>query len=185
MVQPEEKKQEQSDIHYNQALRQALGKLSSHSQDTLKKKYGLSEQFKMEAPSEESALSMCEKAMDSLSTQYVSYLDAFLNTEDPQASLTALNDAEGVWKEESSIISAFDQEGGEKEFLLRMRGQFYQVMENKLEEASRRCHKRATDENIALCIGILAMMDQVLHEFGHGLSDPERKRVRDLAAKFK
>ena len=138
----------------------------------------------MEAPSEDAALGMCEQAMDTLASEYVNSLEAFMTAGNAMDSLSALDEAEGIWQAETAIINAFDKEGEEVAFVKRMRGDFFRVLENKLEDAARDCHKDANDANVALCIGILAMMDQVLDEFGHPLNSPDRQRVRELAEQF-
>ena len=162
-------------------LRQSLEKLERNSSQYLTKKYGISENFVQEVKSKEQALQLCEKAMEALATEYVDHLSTFKESTDPKVALAALEQAEVVWRAEASLIANLDAAGREHQFLGTMRGQAFQVVQDKLEDAARSCAKQPTPENAALCLGVIGVVDTMLAELGLPPNSAERKKFREIA----
>lgn len=165
-------------------LQKNLDKLQRQSEKHVGDKYGISSTFAKEAQTEAQALAFCEKAMETLATEYIELLARFKESSDPLPSLNALEQAEVIWRGETTVINQFDGDGQEKQFLQTMRQQAYVVMQDKLEEAARECRRNTTDENAALCLALLAVMDGMLEEFGRPPSSPDRQRFREIAKNF-
>ena len=130
-------------------------------------------------------MQLCEKAMETLATEYVDKLVAFKEAASPIDALDALESSEVIWMAEASIVNHFDQEGGEKQFLGQIRQGTLRVLENRLEEAARMCSRTPSAENTALCLGVMGVMDSIWESFGEPVDSPTRSRFRDIAKSFK
>ncbi len=166
------------------SLENSLKTLAEKSRQHLARKYGLSDDFRKAVQNDEEAIELCEKAMDSLSTEYIENFSLFRESSEPKMALQYLEQAETIWRAESAIINALDSEGQERAFLKNVRQQSLMILETKLEEISKACTLKPNDQNIALCIGVLALIDHILAEFNHPPSSPQRKKIRNIALNF-
>lgn len=167
-----------------QTLEASIEKLTQHSKQHLQAKYGLSEGLRKQCQTEGQAMVLCERAMETLATEYVDKLVLFRESPEPMSALQALDDAEAIWQAETTILKHLDPDGKETEFLKEMRAHAYQVLVQRLETAADRCKRQASDENVALCLGILATLDAQLGELGQPVHGAERQKWRQLAAEF-
>lgn len=176
---PEENQQQ-----LQKKLHSSLDKLQKRSQKYASQKYGISDDFLQEVNTESQAMQLCEKAMETLATEYVDKLIAFKEAKDPVGALEALESSEVIWMAEASIVSHFDQEGGEKQFLGQIRQGTLRVLENRLEESAALCSRTPSPENIALCLGVMGVMDSIWESFGEPTDSPMRRRFREIAKSF-
>lgn len=167
------------------SLLQAMGQLDERSQKQLQEKHGLSPQFKSGTWGVEQMLEMCDRAMATLSEQYVEHLAAYKETEDPLKCLHHLEESEVIWKGESLVIQYFDGGGEETAFLKEMRGMTLEVLEDRLERAAEVCQRDACAENVALVLCTLGVMDRVLEDLGHPEASPSRQKLKSIALGFR
>ncbi len=163
-----------------QNLEETLHKLTENTEAQNKK--GLSNSFVRNIQTQEHALALCEKAMEALAHDYVAQLEAYITAHNPLAALKALEAAEQTWNKEARTIQELDGDGGEKTFLQEMRKQTYAVCERKLTEAQK---QTSTAENLALQLGTLSVMDQILEKQGLPTSHPDRQDLATLAQNLK
>lgn len=165
-------------------LKDALGNLAEKAKSRLESKYGLSENFSSQVISEEAAMEMCARAMQTLEEDFVVSLEKFMTSATPSESLDALEEAETIWQTETKIIKDFDASGEEAAFLGEMREQSFQVLANKLEATAKISQTNTSKENIALCLSIMGIMDLILEERGCAITHPDRKAFREIAKSF-
>ena len=166
-------------------LKASLDKLQRKTKENLKNKYGISQNFSEEVKTKEHALELCDKAMDTLANEYVNQLIAFKEESDPLKTMAALERAEVTWKSETTVINYFDADKGEAEFFQKLRLQTLGLYQDKLEESARQTAKNTTDENVALCLSLIGLMDAIYEEVGLPKNHPERVKFRDIARGFK
>ena len=183
MAQPKRKEQDQQQ-EIEKVLKSSLKKLEEHTEKHLTEKYGISENFSQKIQNSEAAQEMCENAIETLATEFIEQLTTFQQSTNPQEALTALDRAETLWQAESKIIAHLDTAGEEKRFLQEVRQQTLQVLNQKLEETARKCKTKTTDENIALIIATLSVMDHILFEQGLPTEHPDRLQLRQIATNF-
>jgi len=176
---PEEKQSRSPEV-----LRSNVDKLKKRSEQYVKDKYGISEEFSQQLDPQKEALKLCEKAIEALATDYVTLLTTCMEATDAIEALEALEKSEVLWYGESLVIARFDIDGEERRFLATIREQTYRALENRLETAAGQCSKNPSPENVALCLGVLGVMDNILDEFGERVNSPARKRFRDIARSF-
>ena len=167
------------------SLKESLNSLAEASRQHLKQQYGLSESFKLLVNSESDAMELCTKAMQTLAKDYVSSLQDVLDEQDPVQCIHALDRTEAIWRAESVVISGFDKDGTEKQFLKQMREQTLMILNRRLGDAAEICSTRATPENMALVIGVMAVMDYIHGELGEPVDAPARQALRAQALAFK
>lgn len=165
-------------------LSQAMDKLRTRGQQHLHQKYGLSEDFADKVESEERAMELCAQAMETLAGPFVDHLVAFRDATDTMHALQSLESAETLWQGESVLITQFDAEGQEREFLGQVRKQAYALYADKLEEVARQTKKDASPENVALCLALLGILDSIQESFGVPADDPNRQRLQNIAKAF-
>lgn len=168
----------------NQTLKKSIEKLRERSQKEFFDHYGLSETFESSQIDFDTAMGFCVKAMEALGSQYVDQFSLFQSTEEPLKALEYLEKAEVIWMKEEKVIRSFDAEGGETGFLSQIRETAMEILESKLEEAAKTCSCHATVENMALCIGIMAVMDQILEEQKVPAASAPRVRLRKIIKSF-
>lgn len=181
--------QRQEDHHKRQEeksdlLKSSVEKLKERGEAHLKERYGFSSDFLGKVQSQERAMELCEKAMQTLSCDYVEALVQFKEATESLQALKALEKGETLWQGEASVIRYFDKEGGEVQFLNSIREQTYTIMQDKLESAADACAQKPSPENVALCLAVLGVMDSILGEMGVPQASPERDRLRDIAKAF-
>lgn len=142
---------------------------------------GLSTTFSQEVGKEAMAMQQAEAAMEALATQYTESLSQFVNTEDPDKALAALENSENIWRRESHVIAALDGQGQERAFLSKVRKNTYTVLNDRLESAARALSATPTPQNAALVLAILATLDAILAEFQVPSDHPDRQRYRTIA----
>jgi len=161
-------------------LGQALDKLVERGEARKGKTDGLTGEF-----SEQAAIKLMERAMEALATEYISHLEAFKEAIDPVNTLEHLEESEVLWRDHSRVILKFDPNGEEGAFIGRMRALGLTLFIDKLEEVADRAAKNASAENMACCIGLMAVIDHIWEEQGRPLSDPERQELRTLVKAFR
>lgn len=171
--------------HSSEMLEQALQKLSSESQQRLADRYGLSEGFTKQALSEEAAMALCESAMGALAEAYPQHLEAFDQATCPVDALKELEEAEVIWQSEATVIRHFDADGEESSFLNQVRETTMEVLHRKLDDAATAYGKKQSSEQLALCLGCLAVMDQIFAELGYPVKSSPRLNCRKLAHQLK
>ncbi|SCA62979.1 hypothetical protein SCG7086_AG_00270 [Chlamydiales bacterium SCGC AG-110-P3] len=181
--------QRQEDDHKRQnekseLLKSSMEKLKERGESHLRDRYGFSSDFLAKVQSQERAMELCEKAMETLADDYVEALVQFKEATEATHALEALEKGEALWQGEASIIRYFDKEGGEAQFLNGIREQTFVVLQDRLETSADTCTQHPTPENVALCLAILSVMDSVLGEMGVPPVSPERERLRDIARAF-
>ncbi|SCA62517.1 hypothetical protein SCG7109_AB_00140 [Chlamydiales bacterium SCGC AG-110-M15] len=179
-----ERQLEQEENKSGRQLNQSLEKLRT-GLNSQQKNQGLSSKFHEQMESIEGALVECEKAMETLSKDYVQELEKFKNESDPLNALRALDASETIWKKETEVIRKNEKVVHEEAFLRRMREQAVMVYDNKLLELTSRRRKSPSTEEIALCLGILGNIDQGLGELGHPVTSKERVRLSEIAKAFR
>ena len=172
------------DVAYRK-MNVVMEKLNKNSARHLTGKYGLSENFHKLVKTEDDAMMLCDRAMQTLAEEYTVLINNFREETDPLKALGFLEEAEAIWRAETSVIGSFDIDGGEKEFFLNMRKHMLSILEEKLYEAGKAVSHNASDENITLCIVVLGMQDHIWGELGVPDEDPKRQNLRRLAYNFK
>ena len=165
-------------------LQSAIQKLTQTSQQRISDRYGLSEEFSQQEITEDLAMALCERAMGTLAECYPQALENFEKASDPLDALKWLEEAETTWQSEAKLIAHFDADGQETAFLSQVREQSLEVMQRKLDEAADACRQNDSDENIALCVGSLAVMDQIMGELGHPQDSLTRQNLRHTVQSF-
>jgi len=165
-------------------LRESVSKLQAEGKRRAAEEYGLTDRFRQGEISQEEAVRMCERAMDSLAEQYVAHLSEFQQAEDPIEILSHLEQSEIIWNSETTVIRHFDSNGEEGAFLDQMRQLALRVTENKLIAMANKTSKHATAENIACCLGLLGVVDQIYSEYGYAKDSAERQKFRSIARSF-
>jgi hypothetical protein len=181
---PQAEREEDPQQRAEEKKQQLQGALAKLGAQTGKKSQGFSQAFLDQVQTPERAMELCEAAMFALSEQYVSCLERFKEASEPKAQLEALEEAETLWQREAGIVRHFDQEGEETQFLQEIRSQVLVLTNDKLEEAANACEKAPTEENAALCLALLGVMDTIYEEMGRPETSKERQRCRDLAKAF-
>ena len=169
----------------NRKLEASLNQLHARAQERLQEEYGLSDKFAESVGSTADAMALCERAMEKLAMEYVRNLEVFREQTDPLEALRYLEESEVIWRAEAKVISALDRDGEQGAFLEEMRQLGSRVMEEKLHEAATACSRGATPERVALCIGILAVIDEIWGEMGVPVDHPERQNIRKTVFGFK
>jgi hypothetical protein len=165
----------------DQTLNAALQRLRTGCQ----KQMGLSTAFIDSIASKEEAAQLCAEAMEKLARDYVTALEGIRASGSPSDKLAALQHSEEIWSQEATLIQTLDADKTEASFLLHMRTLNLNFLGEELVEASDACYTSPSEENIALCIGLLMTMDHIYGELGAVLEAPERKRLRSIALTFK
>jgi hypothetical protein len=174
--------QESSQFDSQDQLYEALQKMEQRSVARLQSEYGLSKDFG--EVSKEQAMELCERAMETLADTYIQALEGFRDSNDSVEMLRHLEKSEVTWRTEALMIMHFDAEGQEITFLSQMRELALRVMEDKLEEIATRCASNASPENVACCMGVMAVMDHIWGEMDLPVTHPDRQRFRDIAKSF-
>lgn len=174
----------ENDERVSETLRKNIEQLQKRGKETLQQRHGCSEVFSRGVITPEIALSLCDHAMERLATDYVHSMQGFKEAKSATSSLEALEEAEVIWQAEASLIRELDAEGGEVEFLQQIREMAYQVLESRLESVAALTSRKTSKENVALCLAILAVMDQIRNEQGVSETDPLRRRFREVARGF-
>ncbi len=172
-----------------QADEEAVAKRLQKSLDLIgrrqpQNKEGLSQTFTSElAQSTEAALALCERAMEDLSSSYIQFLSDFKEESDALRALSLLDKAEETWRKGAEVIQRYDADGGEVLFLKKMRSMAAEVLEAKFEQL--KSMQAPSDQQQALCLGILGVLDLMLEELGQEPNSAERERVKKLATRYK
>jgi len=184
MAQTHESQSWQAHEETQEQLKSAVEKLTQKRKQRLSKKYGLTENFKEKATTEKAALEMCQKAMESLESEFIFQLETFIHEEDPIKCLSSLEEAETTWQAEYQVIKELDAGGQEVEFLSEMRLQTFGILSQKLEKVATNCQRDASHENVALTLAVLGLLDQIMDELGYDKDHKDRKAFRDTARTF-
>jgi poly-D-alanine transfer protein DltD len=161
-------------------LQHALNKLVERGEQREWNEEGISSDF-----SQEAAMKLMEGAMESLSTEYIQNLENFKASSDPMEVLSMLEESETIWRRQAKVINTFDPNGQEGEFLTQIRELTCGICVDKLEEVSESAAQDATNERIACCLGLMAVIDHIWAEQGRPIVDPERQRFREIAGSFR
>ena len=167
-----------------QQLSGALDGLRKRSQKHLQDKYGLSENFTTEITDEKTAMQLCERAMESLESEYVASLTTVMESMEPATVLSSLEDAEVCWQAETKIITGFDKDQKEAGFLKEMRTHAFHAIAQKLDQVCVWTKKTPSKDNIMTSLALMGTMDQILSEFGEPKDSEQRTRLRKMAATF-
>lgn len=162
-------------------LQKAISRLSTAGQQRLAERYGLSDSFNKQELTEDAAMALCEEAMVCLAESYPKAIEQFSLSQNPIETLAFLEESEVVWQSEARVIKHFDADGEEIAFLNRIREHTLQALQHKLDETAALCKREKSPENIALMLGVLAVMDQVLDELGHPSTSLQRQSFRKIA----
>ena len=180
MAQRDHLSEEKSQEQVSERLQRSLDPLNQSSGGAT----GLSRNFSSQMETEETAMLRCEQSMQRLAENYVNELAAFKEETKPMAALKHLEAAESVWREEATVIRELDQDGEESQFLEEMRNMALMVMEERLVRAADVCAKNASPENVALCLALVGVVDEVWRTKGMPETDPLRRRLKQIATEF-
>tara|TARA_A100001011_G_C13718202_1_gene598419 strand:+ start:30 stop:551 length:522 start_codon:yes stop_codon:yes gene_type:complete len=168
---PQPKEEEQS----NEGLKNSLSSLGGSQTEN----QGLSKGFISKLENPEQSLKSCEKAMNTLATDYVKQVESVKEAKEPLNLLQFLNQGEEIWAKESAVIHKFDNEGSEIQFLKEMRLHYIQVLEEKLSYLN--AIQSQNPEKKAAQIGLISVMDSIWKEQGKAPNHPVRRHLKLLA----
>ena len=164
--------------HSADLLGQAMDKLVLGAQES--ESEGLSGEF-----TEQAAMKLMERAMEALAKEYVSHLESFKEATEAREVLTHLEASETLWRQSARVIVRFDPSGEESKFINEMRSLAFSLFLEKLEHTSEMVKKDPSVDNVAACLGVMAVVDHVMGEQGRPVTDPERAQLRKVAASFR
>jgi len=173
-------------------IKQALHQANTHSVKRKAKQSKLSSNFltrlkqeKQEELRASEAEQICEKAMLTLSTEYISKLELLKDATTAKSISQALQESEQLWKSETQKILQHDPQNTEAKFFQEMRSFLFLTLSQKLENFSKKAKYNPSEENIKTAQEILGLQDKILEELGHPADSLDRIRVQEIKNNFK
>lgn len=184
--------EENDDSSAKNDIKQALHQANTHSVKRKAKQSKLSstfltrlkqgEQKELQTSEAEQA---CEKAMLTLSTDYISKLELFKDATTAKEITQALQDSECLWESETKKILQHDPKNTELKFFQEMRSFLFLTLSQKLENFSKKAKYNPSEESIKTAQEILGLQDKILEELGHPEDSLDRVRVNEIKNSFK